>query len=54
MKNETTYEVIVQEDESGDLILPLPLPVLQTLGWKEGDDLIIDLDDNGKIYLRKA
>lgn len=47
------YEVITHEDENGDVILPLPLPLLKQLGWKEGDELSISLDDDGKIYLRK-
>lgn len=34
------YEVIVQEDpDTGDLILPLPQELLDSVGWKEGDDL---------------
>ena len=48
------YEVITQEDpESGDLIIPIPEPVLRSLGWKEGDDVEIDIDKEGKIYLKK-
>jgi len=47
------YEVITQEDpDSGDVIIPLPLPVLEKLGWKEGDEIQFAVD-NGKIYLRK-
>ena len=48
------YEVITQEDpETGDLIIPIPEPVLKSLGWKEGDDVEIELDKDGKIYLKK-
>jgi hypothetical protein len=48
------YEVITQEDpDTGDLILPIPEPVLKSLGWKEGDDIEIDIDENGSIYLKK-
>jgi len=50
----TRYEVITQEDPStGDLILPIPQPVLDHLNWKEGDALDISLDKDGKIYLKK-
>jgi AbrB family looped-hinge helix DNA binding protein len=50
----TRYEVIAQEDPStGDLILPIPQPVLDRLNWKEGDSLDISLDKDGKIYLKK-
>ena len=49
------YEIITQKDnETGDLIIPLPIPVLKQMGWKEGDNLEIDVDVNGQIYLKKA
>ena len=48
------YEVITQEAENGDMIIPIPLPVLKSLGWKEGDEVEIGIDDSGKIFLKKA
>ena len=48
------YEVITQETEDGDLIIPIPIPVLQSLGWKEGDDVEINIDDEGRLYLKKT
>jgi len=49
------YEVITQEDpDSDDLIIPLPIPLLKDLGWKEGDEVEIGIDDKGKLYLKKA
>jgi hypothetical protein len=48
------YEVITQEDpETGDLILPIPEPILKSMGWKEGDEINIDIDQEGKLYLKK-
>lgn len=48
------YEVITQEDkQSGDMIIPLPLPLLQHLGWKEGDDVEIGVDEDGQLFLKK-
>ena len=48
------YEVITQEDaETGDLIIPIPEPILKKMGWKEGDDVNISIDKNGKIFLQK-
>lgn len=48
------YEVITQEDpETGDLIIPLPEPILKQMGWKEGDDVEIDIDKEGRIFLKK-
>jgi hypothetical protein len=53
-QNQVRYEVITQEDpDSGDLIIPLPEPVLRSLGWKDGDDVEIEIDKEGKIYLKK-
>ena len=50
----TRYEVITQEDPvSGDLILPIPQPVLDQLNWKEGDTLDISIGEDGLIYLKK-
>lgn len=52
--SQTRYEVITQEDpETGDLILPIPEPILRAMGWKEGDDINIDIDNEGKLYLKK-
>lgn len=49
------YEVITQEDpETGDLIIPIPPPILAQMGLKEGDDLNIEIGPNGEIYLSKA
>ena len=49
------YEVITQEDpETGDLIIPIPQPMLDELGWKEGDEIEFDIDDKGKLYIKKA
>jgi hypothetical protein len=49
------YEVITQEDpESGDLILPIPQPLLDRLGFKEGDEIKFDLREDGSILISKA
>ena len=40
INDDIRYEVITQEDpETGDLILPIPPPILEAMGWKEGDNL---------------
>lgn len=49
------YEVITQEDkDTGDIIIPLPLPLLEQLGWKEDDNLEISVDASGKLILKRA
>lgn len=49
------YEVITQEDpETGDLIVPVPPEVLESLGWKEGDEIEFEVGkDNHVIYVKK-
>ena len=52
---DTRVEVITQEDpDTGDLIIPIPIPLLKQLGWKEGDDVEIAVGEDGQIYLKKA
>ena len=50
------YEVITQEavDGSGDVIIPLPAPLLKSLGWSEETELAIGVNENGTIFLKKA
>jgi len=45
MKDNKTYQVAVQEDENGDIILPFPDALLAEMGWEEGD--ILNWKDNG-------
>jgi len=48
------YEVITQEDpETGDLLIPLPPQLLAEMSWKEGDELDFQIDDQGKVIIKK-
>ena len=52
---QSRYEVITQEDpETGDLLIPIPPPLLKEMGWKEGDEIKMDIDDKGRIVFRKS
>lgn len=54
-KDQIRYEVITQEDpDTGDLLLPIPPRLLEELGWREGDDVDIGIDPDGKLILKKA
>ena len=54
-QSDIRYEVITQEDsETGDMIIPVPIALLQKLGWKEGDNVEIGVDENGQLFLTKA
>ena len=50
----TNYEVITQQDDNGDLLIPLPPPLLKALNWKPGDEIQFDIDDKGNYVLSKA
>ena len=53
-ESDVRYEVITQEDpETGDIILPIPEPILKQMGWKEGDELDISVDSDGKLFIKK-
>jgi bifunctional DNA-binding transcriptional regulator/antitoxin component of YhaV-PrlF toxin-antitoxin module len=41
------------QDESGDGILTFPLDLLDEIGWKEGDELIWNIRENGTVSLSK-
>jgi len=48
------YEVITQEDpETGDLLIPMPPQLLKEMGWKEGDELDFQIDESGKVIIKK-
>jgi bifunctional DNA-binding transcriptional regulator/antitoxin component of YhaV-PrlF toxin-antitoxin module len=48
------WTVKVEEDQFGDLILPLPTDMLEELGWKEGDTLNWIDNENGSYTLSKV
>jgi len=48
------YEVIAQEDpDTGDLLLPIPPKLLESMAWKEGDTIDFAIDENGRYILKK-
>jgi hypothetical protein len=47
-----TFKVELQEDENGDLIMPIPSELLAQMGWDEGDTLIWE-EHFGTYSLRK-
>jgi hypothetical protein len=48
-----TYTVKLEEDENGDLILPLSPDILRQMGWDEGDTLLWEELPNGSWSLKK-
>ena len=50
------YEVITQPnpDNDDDLLLPIPQALLDQMGWKEGDNIEVGLDAEGRYILKKT
>lgn len=48
-----TWTVELQQDENGDLILPLNPDILAQMGWDEGDTLIWEESFGGSYTIRK-
>jgi hypothetical protein len=50
------YEVITQPnpDNDDDLLLPIPQALLDQMGWKEGDNIEVGLDEEGRYILKKT
>ena len=54
INDDIRYEVITQEDpETGDVIIPIPEPILRQMGWKEGDDVEVIVNEDGTLSLKK-
>ncbi|MFY8212687.1 MAG: hypothetical protein ACOVLB_08490 [Candidatus Nanopelagicus sp.] len=48
------YEIITQQDENGDVLVPIPQVLLDKLKWKQGDVIEFGLDESGRFILRKT
>jgi len=49
----THWEVIVQEAENGDLVLPFPKDLIDLQDWKEGNDLEFTDNKDGSWTIQK-
>lgn len=52
--SEMRYQVTVEEDENGELILPLPDGLLKEMNWKEGDTLKFNDNKDGTFSMSKV
>jgi len=49
------FTITIEEDEFGELILPIPDDVCEDLGWTIGDELEFEVDDVTQSFtLRKV
>ena len=54
MTENVSYEVITQLDpETGDVIMPIPKELLDSLGWREGDEISFTDNGDGTFVLTK-
>ena len=49
----TIQTKVVEICDNGDAIIQIPDEILDKLGWREGDELNIEQEDNGIIFLTK-
>lgn len=48
------YSAIIEEDDNGDLILPLPDKLIEELGWDFETELTWTINEDGTCTLRKS
>ena len=48
------FTVTIEEDEFGELILPIPDEVCEELGWEIGDELEYDILDDETFSMKKV
>ena len=48
-----TYNETVEENEEGELILPIPVELLSQMGWDETTTLEWEIME-GKVYLKES
>ena len=53
MTNSWIAEILEDPEDPESLILQFPDEMLAQLGWKPGDTLVWDLQDNGSITISK-
>ena len=55
MATDAKWTVNIEEDpDTGDLLLPFPEDMLESMGWQEGDTLSWNIDENNNITLTKT
>jgi bifunctional DNA-binding transcriptional regulator/antitoxin component of YhaV-PrlF toxin-antitoxin module len=54
MNTNSRYEIITQLDpDTGDVIIPIPQELLDSLGWKEGDQVEFTKTETGGYVISK-
>jgi len=54
-KMDNKFTVSLEEDEDGNLVLPFPDEMIESLGWQEGDILEwVEDEYSDAFYIRKV
>ena len=48
------WEVILEEDENGDVLLPFPDELIQNQGWLEGDAITWEVKEGYAILINTS
>jgi len=46
-----SWEVTLEEDENGEVVLPFPPELIERYGWLEGDQLEFEIRDRSAIII---
>lgn len=52
--NKETLSTVIKEDENGELYIEFPEDFIKELGWDENTDLVMEVNENKQIILRKV
>lgn len=50
----TTTVMIEEDPETGDLMLPIPIEIMNQMGWDIGDELEFEDAHDGSFFMRKV
>ena len=53
MKEYRKYTGTIAQDENGELVLVFSEEFINELGWKDGDTIIWDVDEDNKVVIVK-
>jgi hypothetical protein len=49
-----SWEVILEEDENGEIILPFPPELIRDYGWQEGDEIDFKILDKTVLITNRT
>jgi hypothetical protein len=46
-----SWEVVLEEDENGEVVLPFPPELIERYGWLEGDQIEFEIGDRCAVLI---